>query len=73
MRIKKAHFDLTLTNSNLHFAEKLCENGNKIDTGKTGPMFGKGKSKCGYQSVHAFRIRTLRVRYSAHVFFTRLL
>ena len=35
---KREHFDLTLTrsNSNLHFVitEKLCENSNKINTGK---------------------------------------
>ena len=33
-------------NSNLHFvfAEKLRENGNKINTGKNRPIFGKGKS-----------------------------
>ena len=46
-------------NSNLRFvfAEKLCENSNKINTGGGNrPIFGKGKSKCGYQSVHSFLI-----------------
>ena len=34
-------------NSNLHFvfAQKLCENGDKINKGKNRPIFGKGKSK----------------------------